>query len=172
MVNEPKAREALVSSGSGELLPPDVADLVGKANELLGEGQTTKALNLLSRSKIKSPWVTNALGVCQLRQGNSKVAVDVFRSLVLASGGLIIRNDVPTIFRTNYATALLADGNLAGCIAVLAEIRDEHNPGVKRLREAIRRWEQGLGFWRRLNWLLGSQPDEPVTLAPPLGDVA
>jgi hypothetical protein len=96
----------------------------------------------------------------------------VFRGLVLAAGGLILRDDVPVFFKTNYATALLAAGNLGGCLSVLAEVRDEVNPAVTRLRASIRRWRDGLTFWERLNWWMGGQPERPVALAFAPGDLA
>jgi hypothetical protein len=156
---------------AGEI-PPQVADLICNAITLLGEGQMAGAIDLLARTKDNSPWVRNALGVCQMRQGNTGVALDVFRGLVLGPGGLVLRKDVPVVFQTNYATALLAAGNVSGCRTVLAEIGDENNPTVGRLRGAIKRWQQGLTFWQRVNWFLGSQPDRPVPLDPPLGDLA
>src|SRR5262245_17279594 len=96
--------------------PPEIADLLGKVGQLLGEGQPGKALDLIARAKVNSPWATNALGVCQLRLGNVRLAVDVFRGLVLAAGGILLRNNVPAAFKTNYATALLLADNLGGCL--------------------------------------------------------
>jgi hypothetical protein len=154
-----------------ETRPPEVVDLLGKVDKLLREGQPKRALEIISRAKINSPWVTNAAGVCQLRLGNAKVAVDVFRGLVLASGGLILRQDIPAAFKTNYATALLAMDNLAGCLGVLAEVRDEDHPGAQRLRAAVQRWKQDLTLWQKIQWYTGGQPARPVTLDFPPGDL-
>src|SRR5262249_53079021 len=122
--------------------PPEVVDLLSRVDKLLREGQPERALEIISRSKINSPWVMNAAAVCQLRLGNAKVAVDALRGLVLASGGLILRKDIPAAFKTNYATALLAMDNPGGCLDVLAELGDEDHPGVHRLRAAVQRWKQ------------------------------
>src|SRR5262245_33902605 len=92
---------------------PEVADLPGEVGKLLEEGQPAAALTRLGNARIRSPWLANAAGVCLLRLGNPKAAVETFRGLVL-SGGLILRGDVPTEFKVNFATALLADGNLSG----------------------------------------------------------
>jgi hypothetical protein len=137
---------------------------------LFQEGHADKALSLAARAGVTSPWVTNALGVCHLRLGNAKAAVEVFRGLLL-TGSLILREDVPTVFKTNYATALLAADNLAGCLRVLEELREEDNPAVQRLRAAIQRWQTSLSFWQKLNWYLGGQPARPLPLDFPLGEL-
>jgi hypothetical protein len=123
--------------------PPEAADLLGQVAKLLEEGQPAAALERISRSKLSSPWLTNAAGVCQLRLGDAKVAVDTFRGLVLAAGGVVLRDGVPAVFKINFATALLADGNLPGGLRVLDEIRDEGHPAVRGIRDAIRRWKEG-----------------------------
>ena len=120
---------------------------------------------------MNSAWATNALGVCQLRLGNAKVAVDVFRGLALAAGGILLRNDVPAVFKTNYATALLAADNMGGCLSVLAEVREEEHLAIGKLRVAIQRWKESLTLWQKINWYLGGQPDRPVALDFPLGDL-
>lgn len=149
---------------NGTERPAEVTDLLGKVERFLQEGEPKKALDAIARAKINSPWVTNAAGVCQLRLGNAKVAVDALRGLVLAAGGLVLRPDVPPVFKTNYATALLAADNLAGCLSVLGEVKDEAHPAVAGLKSAIQRWKEGLTFWQKVNWYLGGQPDRPVTL--------
>jgi hypothetical protein len=151
--------------------PPEVVDLLDKVAGFLGEGHPNKALGMLARSKVDSPWLKNALGVCQLRLGNAEAAVNVFRGLVLAAGGLVLRPDVPTVFKTNYAAALLAADNLSGCRRVLDEVRHEPHPAVRRLREATRRWLGGLTIWQKVSWYLGGQPARPLVLDFPAGDL-
>jgi hypothetical protein len=150
--------------------PPEVVGLLARVDRFFRAGQPANALDAVRRFPVPSPWVTNALGVCQFRLGNARAAVDVFRGLVL-SGGVALRADVPPVFRTNFAAALLAADNLAGCLRVLHELRDEQNPAVRRLREAIRRWQNGLTWWQKINWYLGGQPDHPLGLDFPLGDL-
>jgi hypothetical protein len=151
--------------------PPEIVDLLGKVDRLLQEGQPEKALELIVRAKVNSPWATNAQGVCQLRLGNARVAVDVFRGLVLAAGGVLLRTDVPAVFKTNYATALLAADNMAGYLSVLAELREEEHPAIEKLRAAIRRWKESLTLWQRITWYMGGQPNRPLVLDFPLGDL-
>ncbi len=149
---------------SAETRPSEVTDLMDRVGGLLGEGQPRKALDLLARSRAGSPWAVNATGVCLLRLGDVRGAIELFRGLVLAPGGLVLRRDVPTAFKTNFATALLLDGNVAGCISVLAEVREEGHPAVRRLRAALRGWQAGMSFWEKVRWHLGSPPDRAVEL--------
>jgi hypothetical protein len=106
-----------------------------------------------------------------MRLGNVKVAVDVYRGLVLSSGGLILRQDVPVVYKTNYATALLLSGNVSGCQRVLNEVNDQSSPPVQRLRDAIHGWVKGMSFWQRLNWWTGGTPTHPVVLNFPPGEL-
>jgi hypothetical protein len=144
--------------------PPEVTDVLGQVAKLLEEGQPAAALERISRSKLSSPWLKNAVGVCQLRLGNAKIAVDTFRNLVLTAGGLVLRDDVPAVFKINFATALLADGNLPGGLRVLDEIRDEGHPAVREIRDAIRRWKEGMTLAQMLWWSIGGQPPRPLVL--------
>jgi hypothetical protein len=150
--------------------PSEVEDLLGKVNNLLQEDRTREALDLLVRAKVTSAWVTNAVGVCELRLGSAESAVATFRNLVL-SGGLFLRDDVPTVCKANYAVALLAAGNLAGGLVVLDEISDEENPAVLRLRAAVERWRRGLTLWEKFGWWFGTLPGRKPVLDSPLGDL-
>src|SRR5262249_51595959 len=176
MVQKGKVAEASPAAGmpreasGAEARPPAVVDLLGEVSKLLGEGQTERALDVAARARVPSAWVTNALGVCRLRLRNPRLAVDLFRGLVLG-GGVVPRQDVPAVFKTNYATALLLSGNIAGGLRALDEVRDEQCPAVGRLREAVRRWERNLTFWQRVNWWLGGEPDRLLTLDFPPGDL-
>ncbi len=146
----------------------EVVDVLWKVAKLLEDGRPAAALTVLGDCKIKSPWLQNATGVCQLRLGHVKAAVETFRGLVL-SGGLILRGDVPTVFKVNFAVALLADGNLSGGLLALDEIRQEDHPAVKETRDAFRRWRAGMTFWQRLRLSLGGQPARPLVLDFPVG---
>jgi hypothetical protein len=151
--------------------PEEVAGLLGRVAALLDQGRPADAVELLARTKSPSPWARNALGVCQLRLGNAPVAVDVFRGLALGPGGFSLLEEAPTVFKTNYATALLLTDNLEGGLRALAEVRHDQSPATRRLREAVRRWEEGLTFWQKLGWWFGVQPGRPVVLDGPLGDL-
>ncbi len=149
----------------------ETTDLFAKVAKLLQEGRPEKALEAIHHSRLKSPQVTNAIAVCQLRVGEPKRAAHLLHGLVAASTGVTLRYDVPQVYKTNYALALLLSGNVAGCLGVLAEIGDEQAPAVARLRAAVDQWKKGLSFWERMRWHLGDQPERPVTVNPPLGSL-
>jgi hypothetical protein len=109
--------------------------------------------------------------VCQLRLGNARAALDTFRGLVLGAGGILLRKDDPAVLKTNYAVALLLTGNMGGCQSVLEEVKEEEHPAVGKLKAALRRWSQSLTLMERINWYMGGQPDRPVMLDFPPGDL-
>jgi hypothetical protein len=133
-------------------------------------GTLNRALDVINRSKLKSPWIVNATGVCLLRLGSAKQAAGMFQGLV-ATSGVMLKHDAPMAFKTNFATALLASDNLAGCLSVLHEIGEEENPTVRQIRVAIQQWRQSLPLWHRLQWYLGDYPQGQVPLAFPLGNL-
>lgn len=147
--------------------PPGLRDRLEKH---LQAGQPKNALDVLARIKVHSPWTTNAVAVCLLRQGKADRAVGLFRNLVL-SGSLFLRQDVPTAWKTNFATALLMTDNLFGCIQVLRDIQGENHPSVQRLRGAIRRWHSELSMGEKFQWFLGGQPARRVELDFPPGEL-
>ncbi len=147
--------------------PPGLRDQIEK---LLQEGQPKKVLDVLARSKVHSPWSTNALAVCLLRLGQAEQAVELFRNLVL-SGSLFLRSDLPTTWKVNFATTLLMADNLVGCNRLLGEIQDEGHPSVQRLRSALTRWHNDLSLWQKIHWFLGGQPARRVELGFLPGDL-
>lgn len=150
--------------------PSEVADLLAKVTLLIRDGQPQKALDLLRRATTSSPWLNNAVGVCLLRLGQAQAAQDVLRGLVLGVG-ITLKPDAAPIFKTNFATALLLTDNLSGCLSALADVNDEQNPAVQRLRGAINRWKQSLPFWEKIQWYLGGHPTRKVELDFPPGDL-
>jgi len=149
---------------------PEVASALAKVKQLLDEQCPDKALDVITRSRLSSPWITNATGVCAMRIGNAKSASGVFQGLV-GHLGVMLKPDAPLVFKTNFATALLASNNMAGCLSVLHEIGQEDNPTVKRLRAGIERWKQTLSFWQKLKWYTGDIPTKPIVLDFPLGEL-
>lgn len=149
--------------GVAEKHPPESHAVLNQAEKLLQAGQARQALDLLARSKVHSPWSTNATGVCLLRLGQADRAVELFRNLVL-SGSLFLRPDVPTAWKVNFATALLMVNNLEGCVQLLAEIQEEDHPGVQRLRAALQSWHNRMSVWEKIRWFLGGQQARRVEL--------
>jgi predicted Zn-dependent protease len=148
----------------------EIANLIGKLKPLLQDQSPEKALEVIARSKLKSPWITNAMAVCQLRLGNAEQAAVMFRTLV-AYTGVQLKPDAPLVFKTNYAAALLASNNLAGCLNVLHEVHAEEHATVRQLRAAIQGWKHSLSFREKMQWYLGDYPQRPVRLDFPLGEL-
>lgn len=149
--------------------PEAIAPALAKVDEELQAGRAKQALEILRRTDTTSPWVANALGVCQLRLGQAQAAVDTLRKLAVADH-LNLRSDAPVVFKANFATALLLSGNLAGGVRTLKEIGADRHPAVERLQAALSQWQNSLSFWERFNWWLGGEPSRPVALDSP-GDL-
>ncbi|MEN6407061.1 MAG: hypothetical protein ABFC77_11390 [Thermoguttaceae bacterium] len=159
-----------IAEKSENALSPEVADVLAKVRQLLDQGTPEKAFDIITRSRLSSPWLVNATGVCALRIGNAKQAAGVFQGLV-GHLGVMLKADSPRVFKTNFAVALLASNNTAGCLSVLHEIHQEDHPTVQRLRAAIAQWRRGLSLWQRLKWYTGDIPTKPVPLDFPLGEL-
>src|SRR5262249_19265329 len=147
----------------------DVAPTLARARRLLQTEGPRSALDYLSASKVRSPWITNAEAVCRLRLGPAEIALAHFRPLSLSAPGFGPREDAPARFKANYAAAQLLCGMHAACAVTLSQARAEDDPSVRRLREGIRRWRAGLTFWQRCLSALGGEVG-PVTLDQP-GDL-
>jgi hypothetical protein len=148
--------------------PPEVARLLDEVGQLLAAGKPKQALDALSRDE--SDWARNARGVCLMRLGQAAAAVDTLRGLAVARH-LSLKPEAPTLFKVNFATALLLSGNVSGGLGALVEVRDEQHPTVQKLRAAVERWKASMGFWKRLNWRMGGEIEHPFTLDFPPGDV-
>jgi hypothetical protein len=151
---------------------PEINPIVQHALPHIEAGHYEKALNVLAGGG-SIPSVQNARGVCLMRLGRYEDAVRLYRGLVLQAGGTWARADVPTLHKTNFATALLLDGHPSGCLSQLEEIGDPNYPPVIRLRQALAKWQSTLGILQRLNWWFGriEPPHCKVSLDFPPGDV-
>ncbi|HWB11817.1 MAG TPA: hypothetical protein VG826_21485 [Pirellulales bacterium] len=152
-------------------MPRDVEKILCRVETELNDGNPEQALAAVSRAKFNSPWAINARATCLLRLGQYQDAVDLLRGLVLGTGGIVYRQDVPTVFQANFATALLAVGNLSGCLSMLKNIKDRQHPAVREVQAAIDRWSRDLPIWQKLRWRLGGEPAPPA-LDFPLGHVS
>ncbi len=141
------------------------AVLLDRVRQLLDEGKPEKAVDVLHRIGSDSPAIRNAYAVCLMRMGETEKAVSVYRRLLLPDDGVVLRDDAPVLFKTNFAIALLMENNISGCVEILNDLKDEQTPSIKRLRDVVTQWRKSIGWWR---WLLvtrfGMAPARPVTL--------
>lgn len=133
--------------------------VMARVRSLLLEEKPAEARTLLAANTTRSPEETNALGVCLLRLGKYADAVQLYRGLVLPGGGVVTTADIPVVWRLNFATALLGDGNLDGFLTALHGIQEHDHPEATRLFDSYHQWKQSLSFGQKLCWRLGiSQP--------------
>jgi hypothetical protein len=138
--------------------------LVSEAARLTDFGRPEQALHLLNQANDYSDAARNARGVCLLRLHRIDDAVRTFRAFVLATGGTWCKPDLPIIYRTNFATALLLAGHPRGCLDILGDINQEQHPSMVRLQDALKVWQRGLSWWQWINWKTGIDPNSPVQL--------
>jgi Flp pilus assembly protein TadD len=146
---------------------PTVAELLGRVDALLSDGDLERAL--ASLSAVEHPLLLNARGVCLLRLGQKRKAVELFSRLVFQGDSLSLVEGVPTELVTNLATALLLEDNLVGCRTLLDRADAPSHPEVVRIRSAIERWRQGLGWWQRVQYAMYGSAGHPVELDGPPG---
>lgn len=159
------------SAATEAAIPPqEVANHFREIERYLEAEKPEKALEVVRRSRVSSPWMTHAAGVCQLRLGNAAAAITAYRGLVLTSG-VNLRDEVPAVFKLNFAIALLLDGNVRGFDSAIAELRDQDHPTVRRYREAVQAWKQSWPWWRRALWSFIGPPAEPFSPEFPLGEL-
>ncbi len=145
------------------------ADAYAKVCRLLETGRVDEALTL-ARSRHDAP-MKNAQGVCLMRKGLAEDAVRVYRPLVLDNTGLFMREQIPPVYKTNYALALLLSGHIAGGISILNEVAGEDDPSVERLRKLVADWKSKLSFFQRLGLIVGLEPKRPFELDSPPGEL-
>lgn len=129
--------------------------LLGKAKRHIRQENYVAALQLLGAGG--HDWeLKNARGVCLLRMGRHVEALQFFRGMLLRAGCVIIRPDLPTYLKGNYATALLMAGQVEGCLQTLTAADDERSPIVIRLRQCLRAWEKRLTLGQWFGWKFGT----------------
>ncbi len=138
---------------------------------LVEQGDYDRALASLAANGHGSQF-PNEKAICLMRLGRFPEAIDTLRKAVLGSNCAWMRDDVPVIYKTNLATALLLGGHPAGCKSILNELDDESLPAVIRIRSVIRDWEKSLSLWQRANWhWLGLEPqNRPVKFDGVIGE--
>lgn len=150
----------------------DVARLMQSVARLLDDNHPDQALRALDSHRDTDPMLVDARGVCLMRLGRIREAITLYRKLVLADNDVTFDLRQPTTFLTNFATALLLDRNVRGCLDLLFQIGDEGHPTVLRLREALRRWKAGLSRWHRLLLTVYGEVKRPIVLGFPPGELA
>jgi hypothetical protein len=139
--------------------------------ELVARGDYDRAIQFLHATG-KGSASQHDKAVCLMRLGRFAEAVEILRKLVLNHDCVWMRPDVPLVYKTNFATALLLGGHPAGCRSLLGELDDGTIPAVIKMREILSNWEKTMNFWQRLNWRwMGIEPEnKPVLFDGVAGD--
>lgn len=159
------------SQNGNDVHPPALAALLARVSQLVSAGDPKAAIETMGRATPKSPWVDNAIGVCLMRLGMWQQALDVFRGLALGPGGVVLRADAPPVFKSNFAAALAATGNLDGFFRALSDLRDENHSSVVKLRDRVDQWTAGFTSWQKIQWHLGASQPAPFPIDTNLGDL-
>ena len=138
--------------------------MVSEVARLADAGQLDQALHLLNSVNTVSDSERNARGVCLMRMSRIEDAVRTFRVLVLKPGCTWMKPELPVIYRSNFATALLLAGHPNGCLDMLEDIVEQDHPSVIQLRSTLERWSHGLSWWQWFNWKTGIEPNVPVAV--------
>ena len=144
-LNQSVTAATRTTSVGGEL-PPRIIELIHRGNYAAAYG----ALKALPRWRLH----LNCLGVCAMRIGHADEAVQLFRNLSLNPGTTVVRSDADDSVLINYAFALLYASRPSGALDVLGELKNPEAAAAIQMRKAIRNWERGLSFMRRLDWKL------------------
>jgi hypothetical protein len=169
-VPSPAAKTKAVSEPvSPAFEKPGETEAYAKVRRLVETNRLDEALTL-ARSRHDAP-MKNAQGVCLMRKGFPAEAIRIYRTMVLDNTGLFLREQIPAVYKTNYALALLLSGHAAGGINILKELAGTDDPSVQKLRSIIDGWKSQLSFLERLGLMLGLEPKRPVLLDFPPGEL-
>jgi hypothetical protein len=140
--------------------PKTLDQSLRKVHQFIEDHQYELALAMTKGHEHSDVRLRNAKGVCLLRLGRFKEALHLFRSLTIDERTLTTKPKLPTEVITNFATVLLLQGHLGGCMERLHDVTDQHHPAVQRLFSAVAKWKAGLTFFQRIYWRLTTA--EPV----------
>ncbi len=145
--------------------------LLTEVERLLREGLPQKAIDIIGNEYLSCPWTANALAVCHLRLGNTAQAISHLRYIATDHASAALRTDVPVIFKTNLAAALLASGDVEGFLNAIEQLSGDDHPSVQQLRAAATRWETSLSHLERVLWNIGKVAFRQPRLDAPLGEL-
>jgi hypothetical protein len=151
--------------------PMQSADLLTKVEHLLEGGRPQDAVSVIGDKYLSCPWTANALAVCHLRLGNNARAIHLLRYITFDQTGFEFRSDVPMVFKTNFAIALLADGNFEGFLSTLDKLAEIDHPSVQRLLATVARWKDSLTGWQTFWWNVAGLVPRLPSLDFPLGEL-
>jgi hypothetical protein len=164
--NKAQVAEPLSASAGDK---PAEAGPYAKVRKLMEGNHLDEALTL-ARTRHDAP-MKNAQGVCLMRKGLAAEAVRVYRTLVLDNTGLFMKENLPTVYKTNYALALMLSGLATGGLDILKELAGDNHESVRKLQTVADAWKAKLSFAQKIGLRLGLDPKRPVVLDFPPGEL-
>jgi len=138
--------------------------------KLLDAGKTEQALGLLTGTKGQSQWKQNAIAVCQIRLGNPKKALEIYRQLIVS--GIDFTPDTPPVYKINFALTLLLTDNYDGFSSTLSSVDAREHAGKSELLAIAREWRSKFNLMQSaLFWTFGVLPKIPIDIGPSAGYV-
>jgi thioredoxin-like negative regulator of GroEL len=142
----------------------NVNDILNRVRILLSQDKPQEALEAVSpHLRSRSKLIVNAYAACLMRLGHHEKAANILRDLVYQGSSLAITSDLPTVVKTNFATALLLTHKVDGAESILDQLDETKDNTTARLKAAVARWNRSLTFFQRLQCLWGT-PDVPVAI--------
>lgn len=152
------------SAPASSSIPGHVAEILRKVEHLLELGRIEDALHAATSQSSGNPAQSNARAVCLLRLGKPEEAVRILRSVVIDQTGVLMRQDIPLTYKSNFAVALAMAGNLPGANSVLSELGNETDEQLLALRQCITATLSKRTFMQKLKSFLGSGEETPVQM--------
>lgn len=147
------------------------SELLQTFGRRLEAGDLQGVLDELRGPAARDPWLANARAVALMRAGYVREAVETCMRLALEPDSIALRPQLPIVFATNYATALLLDQNVEGALVVLRQVADDAHPTVQRLREHVRLWRAGLSLLDRVRFKMYGIVGRPLAAPDPVGEL-
>ena len=104
-----------------------------RVRTLLDNGQAQEALALVNqRDDVSDVW-QNVRAVCLLRMGSYERAMQVLRRIVFPGNAICVPEDVPALYRANFATAMLALHHTDSALAIMEHLGHDGHPYVEQV---------------------------------------
>lgn len=104
----------------------------------------------------------NIKGVCLFRQKKYKESARLFMEFIVHPDSIIMRDDVPDLYKINYATALLLSENYSGFLSIMHEIDDKKSHSYNRIMNIYKKWKNNFSFWEKIKWIFDIQPKQGI----------
>jgi hypothetical protein len=141
--------------------------LVDRINNLLNDGKTQAALELITKSKqMENPRIGNARAVCLMRLGKFEEAVSQLAAIVFPGRVVAVAPGTPVVYITNLAISMLKVNNITGALSLFKQIeqKDRNHPAAVKLEQTIKDWKRSLNIFDKFQLATGVAPKKTVVI--------